>query len=290
VPSFTVPRPDVIRKGTEEDWLRDFARLRFLELVGELVPSALDRLKQEVWPEFCATLERIEARQSEATAQGRPYRVLLPTKMEPPLFPLDEVSECPTIWYEQVRAVDPDALRPFESVFNRWREDFHLTVEWFHDAALRTMLAWKVDPTFPPDTWLIHRPGWSGALSDEEMRFRFEATWEPTTESETSASTRIQHTCAEELKRFFAERKRMAKKRGFVDVPRPREQEQHLKFLVRYQVGGESYTDIARSLKHTDPAESGRKAVAEAVTAVAKRIGLPVRLPAKGGHQKDTKA
>jgi len=63
--------------------------------------------------------------------------------------------------------------------------------------------------------------------------------------------------------------------------------DEHARWLVRYQVLGESFTDIARSLPgHRDPRRA-RQTVHNGVDAVAERLRLELRAPARGGNPWD---
>jgi hypothetical protein len=59
---------------------------------------------------------------------------------------------------------------------------------------------------------------------------------------------------------------------------------EHVSWLVRYQLLGETFTDIARRERPADAENSGRKSVTEAVRRAASLVGLTLRAPDRGGR------
>ena len=60
----------------------------------------------------------------------------------------------------------------------------------------------------------------------------------------------------------------------------PKPKIDHLRWLIQYQVKGESFTEIARDVK----GDHAKKTVTEAIKAVAALIDLPLRKPQRGGR------
>ena len=127
------PRPEMVRTEPGEDWGRDKARLRFLQVLQEMKPEVLKRLRADVWPEFKGALERVTLRREAARSAGGQYRVLLPSDVPGPDIESDENA---TVWVKQAQAVDAESVRPLMEALDRWRKGFQLTAEWLPDAAL----------------------------------------------------------------------------------------------------------------------------------------------------------
>jgi len=245
-------------------------------------PEVLERLRADVWPEFKGALERVASRRDAARSAGGRYRVLLPSDAPGPDIESDENA---TVWVKQARAVDLESVRLLVEALSRWCEEYQLTAEWLRDAALRTMLAWTTAPEGPADGWMVRRRVWRGALSEDELVFRFEAAWEPTTATRAAASQEIRERFDEKLREYLDERERLATMRGFVAAPRPRKDENHLQWLVRYQVGGDSYVQIARLEGLDATGRGGGKTVELGVKEAAKRLDFgPLRQPDRGGR------
>ena len=106
--------------------------------------------------------------------------------------------------------------------------------------------------------------------------FHVPSAWEPSISTRAEAKRRLNAAYKEAREEFFASRERLARSRGFDKPSRSRAEDRHLRWLVRYQVSGESFTDIARDLTPEDP-EASRKTVASGVKQGSKLIGLRLR-------------
>ena len=98
-----------------------------------------------------------------------------------------------------------------------------------------------------------------------------------------SAHNRLMAYCKGQVEAFLDRCLELADERGFEPPKhRPRTPSEHLRWLVRYQVVGQDFTEIAAD----DPEHKGRKAVSNVVKQAAALIGLaPLREPSKGARE-----
>ena len=131
--------------------------------------------------------------------------------------------------------------------------------------------------------WVAFRTRWPGALSDDERRFEFVDEWEPTIESKAKARKRILRRFKKRLDESLTEAAGLARERQFEKPPRqPRELDRNLRWVIRFQVIDENFTDIARHDSMPDPEGSARRKISDAVEKTAELIGLTLRERDKG--------
>jgi len=97
--------------------------------------------------------------------------------------------------------------------------------------------------------WLIPPHGILSPLSNDEAAFSFNAEWEPTLEPFEEAQRRITAEFTSTLSDWMNHAVWLARERGFPALPKKRELDRHLRWLVRRQVKGHSYIAILKDDK-----------------------------------------
>jgi hypothetical protein len=179
---------------------------------------------------------------------------------------------------------------PLKAWLRRWHlpcppEDDRWCFEW----AMQTMHEWEIMHEWHVDPRNIRGYRWappegSPGIIDPEQAFRFELTapipgravrpldgWNPEYERKANAARRISGAFSQALKAYIDKLDRAARERGNQRTPTKRERA-HFEWLVRFQVKGESFADIAAGLPHITS-----KAVERAVRRTAKLVGIPLR-------------
>ena len=199
-------------------------------------------------------------------------------------------------WHFDAIQLGHARCKALQSKISDWARKFNLFEPWIGDVALRTMIGWHhgVDKD---GEWLTYWSSFPHALTEEDRMFKMDIpeAWDPSMTSEKDARATIRKKFNQELNKFLARGIPLAKKEGYERVKvRPTELSKHLGWLVRYQVVGETYIAIGKSLgaKASDePMEPGerkpdderhRKTASNGVGKAAEAIGLALRDPDKG--------
>ena len=246
------------------------ARVTFFELLEEEAPEVRQELRDRVQPQYRLMLESFRTR-----------------GLEPPVphdFRELYTSDAFTEWFTASREV-PE-LQEFANTLDALIERFNLSTPWLRDAAIRTIQAWGINPSLTESNcWFLKMPRIPTALTIEEMEFKLALTWvwDTTSLTRAYARTRAIKDFEAALDQWLDEREQLARDRGFVPAPDIRQADKHTRWLVRYQVLGESFTSIARDERMRAPEAQGRQTVAAGVRAVATRIGIQLRQTDPGG-------
>jgi hypothetical protein len=260
--------PERVCPDPYHNWPLAFARDEFLSLMDEEAPEVREDLAEAVFPLLKPALM--------AAPPG-----LLQLEEEVLRWSPDSVT-----WFYEARAAgQPDVVALADALL-AWAETHNIQSDWVYDAALRTMIAWQQDPARQDHSagWFGLWPPWRSALSQEEQHFQLDLPnfWDPTMESATDARRRLRAIARRAVDDFIDRGVRLADERGFGEPKGGRVPSQHLRWLVRRQVVGQNFTEIARSDGHADPDGAGYKTVSNGAHQAAELIGLPLRDPDQG--------
>ena len=151
--------------------------------------------------------------------------------------------------------------------------------EWLIFSGLYTLVAWLLYPTVRQFSRISYFPGGPAGIDRPQTMQPYERTvaievsWYPVVEPIQDAEERLVAECRRAIRRDLQEVEAEAERRGMVRARVKRTGLDHFEWLVRYQLRGESYAEIARSVCKE------RQTVAEAIQKTAALIGLPLRLP-----------
>ena len=158
---------------------------------------------------------------------------------------------------------------------------------WGWSEAIFTLWCWRTDEWSPVETPFgkslgDHSVGVSRDVADAELgldrALRLPTPrWDPQREDRAAANERI---TAEMNRAVRAELGRIADEARRVGLPPPTKQtrREHLAWLARHHLGGESFAGIAQSAKRS------RQAVTQAVKHAADLVGLQLREPGSAGR------
>jgi hypothetical protein len=158
---------------------------------------------------------------------------------------------------------------------------------WGMGVAGYTLHRWRAEPLSPPDQLHLADPfAATGHFAGEDLGLGGGLTlpapqWDPQGETHQAATVRImgelRRAVRGELGRIEAEARARA-----MPPPAKRTGTEHLVWLARYQLPGESFATIARDVCKE------RQSVTGAVKATAALIGLPLRTPNPPGRARTT--
>lgn len=189
---------------------------------------------------------------------------------------------------EWARSYERDGGPPLYAVLNEWMERWRLYNTWCGWSALLTLWGWMEDLIVhkrPRDlrfkAWPLQCPP-CDPTPHRPARLRFEATWDPYQETADANRARVLSEFAERLDRWHDETRRVERDQGGYPAPIKRSGEDHFRWLARWQVGLETYAEIARD------AGDGRvvdaDAVKDAIVSTARLITLERRPPDPPGR------
>ena len=279
--------PPVTHRLDSRNWPRAFARDSFFRFIDEEVPEVREVLIERVYPVFPAAFETaptslLEIDESDVDPDDKmscEYQILG--------LRVWQIRKDPALlgWYWSAVEAGHPGCQTLNARLSNWAWDFNLSENWIGDAALRTMIGWHCGRELGED-WLPYRPEFPSALSEEEQHFTMDlpGAWDPVVISLEEAKRRIAGVFNLKLSKFLKRGIEIAVDRGYEETKSyPRELEKHLRWLVRYQVAGESHTEIAKSPDPEDAnATAGRKTVSDGVHSAAKAIALTLRVPDAG--------
>jgi hypothetical protein len=163
-----------------------------------------------------------------------------------------------------------------------------LTETWILDIVFGTVLDWahgeQASSMGGGYRWrapsITRGAGYDAYRLENMPEFSFSApAWNPLVQSRAEAEQRLNEAFERERDRYFAERETaLSTSARFTPEPAPRELSEHLNWLVRYQVLGESQGTISRRHNRSP------RAVATGIRAAAKYVGVTIRSPSKGGR------
>lgn len=172
------------------------------------------------------------------------------------------------------------ALLPLRDALQSWAARWNLTPDWCIERALTTLTNWhqRGDAIDPGSGWCWAAHATFTAIREVDRRFTFgHDGWDVQASTRVEAADAIRATFERDLKAYLDGMEDHARERGLVPTPAKRELA-HFGWLARYQVLGESYTAIAKSVCHE------RKTVTDAVKAIAVMLALPPRSQSRGGR------
>lgn len=161
-----------------------------------------------------------------------------------------------------------------------WAKGYRLNAPWVILYAAFTLDMWGSVPGAAGRYWFAPPDGLS-VPSPPPFNFQMPApdlTWVPRSQAEKSIRESFDSALAEYLESC----ERLCEEQGWARLKNRRVAEEHLTWLVRYQVLGESFSKIARTLTARTP----RQTIAQPVHEMAELIELPLRKSTGGRPRK----
>ena len=259
--------------GIASDCARVRARSRFLTILHEVCPNVLEELRT-MWTSnrfkvrFSSMRQDWVAANEEVTLGSSDWLVPLPTDENDLRGILDFA-----------RAHSSASARFIDRALRKWAKDYRLHEDWVIESAIATMSAWEADPEHDELTWVPPTTGIWTPISMEEMEFTFKLprAWDIRHVTRNAARTRIATAFKVQLEEWLDSTEALAREHGFPKLQQKRKLDQHLTWLVRYQVGEKTYPQIARGDGLPKPGSSGRRTVESGVGSAAKQVGLTLR-------------
>jgi hypothetical protein len=155
--------------------------------------------------------------------------------------------------------------------------------DWFVSSGLYTLVIWVISPIIRSAARLLYVPGplkfdhSMAVMQPHQRTISIELPWFPGIESLQEAEDRLMTECRRRIQLELAAVEAEAEQHGMVRAPVKRTGDEHFAWLVRFQVQGESYAEIARSVCKE------RQTVAEAIRKTAALVDLPLRSPDRTG-------
>jgi hypothetical protein len=183
-------------------------------------------------------------------------------------------------WIENGNA----AAEQLNQRLNEWAEQFNILCPWIIEAALSTIDTWdRVPEAEETRAWFWHPAGIWTPLDEGEQEFTFADRWNPLDERADDARMRIKKDLTQQFDEWFEAALSTASERGYQPPPATKREEDHLRWLVRYQVRGESPKKIFSDAQGIDSFQ----AIQSAVNRMTERIGLEPR-PSKRGPSRQS--
>ena len=249
-----------LRKLEARDLSAWEGRRRFLQTVHEMWPSCYGELV-EIGPLYDAARMALGATTSKATTTdpGEPItRIVLGD-------PIQQGSDDGLLGAAG-SSLSP-GVRDFVKALEVWKRDWNLEAPWVTGIACRSLRLRQRLTTFaaPPFTDV------GGLEGPPEF-----PTWFPTWESWATYHQRVDDA----LDEYRAQRLRAFQTTGGAapGVVKRGNAQRHFQWLARYQVGNESYNAIAKDVLKS------HQGISNGVKRTAASIGLPLRLPHRGGR------
>lgn len=271
--------------GTPES-AQSFARSLFLSAVTELVPDVLAMLKTEVLPKYATVCGEIQCYSEPGVIEAK--RAEYQERYGRRIVALCDSGEDPADWQTVSTASDVKAeavlypeLLPLRDALDTWSKTHHLHEPWVQERALRTLAGWQEWPQVFDNLPLeFHGVGgaWLDPVSNAERVFSFEhAGWVPTVTTRRSAEAAIRADFEHKLRDYLdAIETRVVAAGGFTN-PNPRPSlEQHLEWLVRYQVCDQNFSQVGRSV------HIAARTVTDEVKKAATLVGIDLRQAQRG--------
>jgi hypothetical protein len=240
------------------------ARGEFLYAVARLAPEVLLSLRRQVAPTYHDVASAVRYLDPTLAEQiGPSGRTVVPA------------PECDV----GLELLHWETSHKLLQELNRWSEQcylsarYHTKDHWVLEAAIQTLQVWEVEHWLSEPPRFVRPLWWRTALREKERKitFTYPYGWEPTAERQRAATERLVKQFASELDQHFDKLALLAKERGFVPFHQKREP-LHFEWLVRFQVLGERYREIA------EKPGGGQKPKAESVEIAVKRLGQDIGL------------
>ena len=250
-------------------------RLRFLSVLDEICPRVLDELRA-LWSDFKPTYEAEVKSESDA-ASGKAQTEI--SDWTEPIIRgfLDRYWD----WIEGRNPVVAQLNRRLDE----WADQFNIRCPWIIEAALSTIDTWeRVPEAEKKRAWFWHPAGIWTPLDEGEQEFEFVDRWDPLEESPAEAKARIRGRMDRSFDRWIRDAEARANERGYEVTPSLKKKEEHLRWLIRYQVVREPVEAI-----FADGCEvESSQAIYLAAKRMADRIGLTLETRPPGRPRKGT--
>jgi len=259
---------------------RDIARGRFIQMLNSVAPSVVNDLKMGPY-------------RSGSQLLGRLFEHL---KLNPDNMEYQPLSD--SIFHATILdLVLGEELRLFRTQLREWAKRHHLDAEWLLRAVTRNFTTWWTielggQPSGPDDG-----PAWNNAVNifypwlgedvdqfvgvfktptTKPVRMLFELEWDPRRETRqlvrAQAMTELSRMLDDALDHIAA----TSRASGDLPVPVRKHLTLHLAWLIRWQVLGQSYSQIASSRSNSDKSVTPQ-AISKAVLSLAQLVELPAR-------------
>jgi hypothetical protein len=120
-------------------------------------------------------------------------------------------------------------------------------------------------------------------VSPKPFVFRYSPGWSPTAQKRSEVVRELKSAFEKQLAGYLDSQEELARSQPFLEQAPRVINEDHIKWLVYYQVLSWSYQRIANDLAFRD-----RKSVEQAVKSTAERVGLRLRPPGRSGRPKSS--
>lgn len=267
-------------------------RWPFLDALEMDTPEVLETLRDDVFPIYCALPRELKRQTSHGPKIERMVNTigwLYPN--DPPETEILRLPDLLTYSGLNSHNESPEA-RNLALALNTWATRYNLTDHWLFDLALQTVFHWErvKDAVKDPQWWGLGDLTRPSVVSEEERRFSFtDPGWAPGYESWGMFEKRLRSGFEQQFQTYKKQITPLPERRGFRQPPEIRKPD-HFRYLVRYQVLGESPETIAEHFsKDQRVAEKGLdgNTVLKAVKKTAGQIGLTLR-PSRKGRTKKT--
>jgi hypothetical protein len=248
---------------------RDSARAEFLRAIKCHAPAVLSSLESDVMPLYVAinSPEPVSENIIEFDLAMLPEQLAEMSRVE---FVGDECREKEYVASLHV-LYQPNAR--FELALCKWGRCYHLTEQWIFSEALKTLDLWYRSGA--TGDWTCASQGYAPDVEmyDEQQAFRF--TFEPW---DAAVDTRPSYKdkAGKAFKAWlddYCERMEEAHDGGLKAYDSRKSN--HFVWLIEHQINGLRYEDIAQ--KYQDKKGLDLRLISEAVTRLAKMIGLTLR-------------
>jgi hypothetical protein len=246
------------------------ARYQFLRLLDEERPEAREELKVTVRAAYRSMFDVLEAHGGGAPVPRTAAN-------------WDDVYECDHFlhWLDQPESKFEDAVDPFLSVLKSWIDRFNLRVPWLGDAAIRTIRAWESDFDWERrPSWVIRGIGIPHGLTISELEFQFthQFGFGPVMQTHDDMKKEVWREFDKRFNTWIENLNQTLAQRGYQKNARWNNADRDIRYLVRFQCVGESYSEIAKSEKKS------KDTVRKAVKKTAEFLGI-TRRPTPSGRQ-----
>ena len=245
-------------------------RLRFLAVLDEMHRRVLDELRA-LWGDFKPTYEAESRRESESTSDNDVHSETRDWT--------EPISRGFLDWYHDGVENGNTTVEQLNKRLDKWAEQFNIRCPWIIEAALSTINTWERVPEAEKKRgWFWHPASIWTPLDEGEQEFLFTGRWNPLHERADDARRRIKGALDRQFGDWFNETLSTATERGYQSPPAAPREEDHVRWLVRYQVVGESPEKIFLDAQGIDSFQ----AIQSAVNKMADRIGLKRRTGKRG--------
>jgi hypothetical protein len=246
------------------------ARYRLLHFLDEERPEAREELKGAVRAAYRSMFDVLEA-----SPGGAPVSRKVPNWAD--VYESDHFLH----WLDPPEPEFEEAVDPFLSALKSWIEEYHLTAPWLGDAAIRTIRALESDLDWNrKPAWVIRNCEIPHGLTWGELEFQFSHQFwlGPSARTVDNMKNEIWKEFDKTFNTWIKNLDETLAQRGYQKNPRWNNADRDIRYLVRFQCVGESYSEIAKSEKKSN--DTVRKAVKK----TADFLGIK-RRPTPSGRQ-----